>query len=191
MIVDKFQQGPLSNELLGETNQLQQETMGVLKQRGVQLHKWDARSPKIKWDEWLVGPAVAGTDARWDRWISGSIRSRVLTFNYRCEVASRLKHKSMLLNAYFGSDMETKGSNLSSSFSLCSIHPIIQNQTIMNECEHIKPPRPAQRPHTYRLHKLPGQAYKTIQNPPAEISILSSAACWTLDSILTAPTLYA
>lgn len=39
MIVDKFQQGPLSNELLGETNQLQQETMGVLKQRGVQLHK--------------------------------------------------------------------------------------------------------------------------------------------------------
>lgn len=34
MIVDKFQQGPLSNELLGATNQLQQETLGVLEQRG-------------------------------------------------------------------------------------------------------------------------------------------------------------
>jgi len=34
MIVDKFQQGPLSNELLGATNQLQRETLGVLEQRG-------------------------------------------------------------------------------------------------------------------------------------------------------------
>jgi hypothetical protein len=65
MIVDEFQQGPLSNELLSKTNQLQQETLGALKQQGESnCTNETPDNPKIKWHEWLVGPAVAGTDAR-------------------------------------------------------------------------------------------------------------------------------